>query len=128
MPSHARKFVIYAVVAALAVANGFAPRHAQAAHLHAVTSAAAGHHDHAGETADASHHHEQKAATCHGDAASNPLPGSPIHNCCVASCSAVAFIFASVSFDNPVPVTDYDLPAAAILTATAPTAADPPPR
>ena len=123
-----RKFVIYAVVAALAAANGVAPRHAQGA-MHPVAMAAAQAHQHdtnAGAGHD--HHAPQKAAMpCHNDA-DDPAPGSPLHNCCVASCSAVAFIFASFDFGAATPHADYDVPPVNDLIQAALNSADPPPR
>ena len=128
MQMRARKFVIYAVAAALAVANGVAPRHAQGA-MHPVATAAVQHHDHdAHVTADHDHDVPQKAAMpCHNEA-DDPAPGSPLHNCCVASCSAVAFIFASFNFGTATPHTDYDVPPARDLIQVALNSADPPPR
>lgn len=125
----ARRTVLYLVIASLAVANGFAPRHAQAAHSHAVKSAIIDHHEHAGGTVDAGHDHGQKAAaTCQDDAPANTAPGSPLHNCCVASCSALAFVFAGLSFGNLRPDADYHAPAATDSIQAAFAADDPPPR
>lgn len=127
MQTPARKFVVYTVAAALAVANGFAPRHAQGA-MHPVALAVADHHEHAADQAN-HHHAPQKAAMpCHNEADNDPAPGSPLHNCCVASCSAVAFIFASFSFDDSLPQADYQVLPANDPIQAALNSADPPPR
>jgi hypothetical protein len=136
MQIRARKIIVFAIAAALAVANGFAPRHAQAGmHSHTVPAVAskAHHHDHtAGQTA---HHHDDEIdqaaaqALCHNDGeGTQQQPNSPLHNCCVASCSAVAFIFASFSFDAPLPNADYGVFPPVQLTPALLTSADPPPR
>lgn len=133
MRIRARKIIVLAVAAALAVANGVAPRHAQAG-MHSYTALAAAnepHHHEAGQTA---HHHDEigraaAQAICHGDGqGSQQQPNSPLHNCCVASCSAVAFIFAGFSFGAPLPNADYGVFPPAQLTPALLTSADPPPR
>jgi hypothetical protein len=134
MRIRARKIIVFTVAAALAVASGFAPRHAQArTHSHATHAVPSKPHHH--EAGQAAHHHNAddmaKAAAqalCHNDGQGTQQPNSPLHNCCVASCSAVAFIFASFSFDIPLPNSDYGVLPPAQLTPALLTTADPPPR
>lgn len=129
----ARKFVVFAVIAALAITNGFAPRHAQALiHSHAAlaTWIAQNNHD-----TGADHHHDgatsdQTAAkaSCHHGGQANPQSNSPFHNCCVASCSAIAFINATWNVDSPMLGVDFRLlPVPTLIPATL-TFVDPPPR
>jgi len=134
MRIRARKIVVVAVAVALAMANGFAPRHAQAGQHVPVTPVAVAkpHHHGAGHRA---HHHgeavEQAAAKaiCHKEGQeAQQQPWSPLHNCCVASCTAVAFIFASFNFDTPLPRADYGVFPPIQLTSAALTSDDPPPR
>lgn len=135
MRIRARKIIVVAVAAALAVANGFAPRHAQAGmHPHTTPVVAAKQHHH--DAGQAPHHHHDAddigraaaQALCHNDGQGTQQPNSPIHNCCVASCSAVAFIFASFSFDAPLPHADYGVFPPVQMTPATLTFADPPPR
>jgi len=133
MRIRARKVVVYAVAAALAVANGYAPRHA-----HAVSSAVASvmsgpQHDntehHAGSHHDgAGAKHLTAEVICHSESRASPDPQSPQHSCCVASCSAVALIFANADFVHPIPRADYAASPPVLLTPAALTSADPPPR
>ncbi|MDT3686372.1 MAG: hypothetical protein RO009_15155 [Pseudorhodoplanes sp.] len=127
-----RKIVVFAVAAMLAVAGGFTPRHAQAGlHAHAapVMTGKTYHHQD-GQTA---HHHGEKVehaaaqAPCHNDN-QGTQPNSPLHNCCVTSCSVAAFIFASVSFNKPLPNADYVAFPPTQPTRAPLTSADPPPR
>lgn len=130
MRIRARKFVIFAVAAALAAANGFAPRHAQASGLApAETCATNGHHHHDAMGGGGDHRHGSQiaATTCDRDAA-DAVPGSPLHNCCVASCSTLAVILAGISFDNLLPDADYQLPLGSISIQAALNSDDPPPR
>ena len=123
----ARRFVVYAVTAALAVANAFAP-HAHAAPGHGPLTLISDDHHHG---ATSSHSHgdvavEQPAMPCHGD---DPATDTATkHNCCVASCSAVAFIVASFDFNMALPPADYSASVTPLLRAVAPSTADPPPR
>lgn len=123
--------IVFAVAAALAVGNGFAPRHAQAVQHATVTAGHAHHHG----AAQAGHHHDAGAveqaaakALCHNDGAASKQPNSPLHNCCVASCSAVAFVSTDVSFDTPIPSVVYGVFPPVQLTPAALTSDDPPPR
>lgn len=136
MRVRARKIILLAVAAALAVANGVAPRHAQAGmHRHTTPVAATKPQYH--ETGQAAHHphhddHEMGQAAaqafCHNDGQGSQQPNSPLHNCCVTSCSAVAFIFASFALGTPQPNADYGVLPPAQLTRALLTSADPPPR
>jgi hypothetical protein len=126
MQIRARRFVVYAVTAALAVANAFAP-HAHATPRHGPLTLNSDDHHHA---ALSSHSHgdvavEQPASPCQGD---DPATDTTKHNCCIASCSAGAFIVARFDFDMAVPDTDYSTSVTPVLTAATPNTADPPPR
>jgi len=127
MQIRARRFVVYAVTAALAVANTFAP-HAHAAPGHAMLMPSSDDHQHG---APGSHSHgdvavEQLAIPCHGD---DPATDTATkHNCCIASCSVVAFIVARFDFDMALPDTDHSASVTPVLTAATPNTADPPPR
>ena len=126
MQIRARRFVVYAVTAALAVVNAFAsPAHAAPRHVPLTLSL--GDHQHG---AASSHSHgdaavEQRAIPCHGD---DPASDIAIKNCCIASCSAVAFIFARFNLDMALPDADYFASVTPVLTAATPNTADPPPR
>jgi hypothetical protein len=124
MQIRARRFVVYAVTAALAVANAFAP-HAHAAPQHVLlTSSSADHH----QGAAGNHSHgevavEQPVIPCHGD---DPATDSATkHNCCVGSCTAVGFIVARYM---ALPDADYSASITPVLIAATPNTADPPPR
>jgi hypothetical protein len=127
MQIRARRFVVYAVTAALAVANAFAP-HAHAVPGHLLLTPSSDHHHHG---ALSSHSHgdvaaEQPAIPCHGD---DPATDTATkHNCCIASCSAVGFIVASFDFNIALPDTDYSASVTRVLKAATPSTADPPPR
>jgi hypothetical protein len=126
MLARAHKLVIYAVVAALAVANGFTPRHAQASGNHHAlvqpsTAAAVD-----SETTDASE--LAGAHRCHDDGGADRSKAYPDSNCCVASCSAAAFIFANFEFNRFLPRETFVLPLAPALTPAALIGDDPPPR
>ena len=127
MQIRARPFVVYAVTAALAVANAFAP-HAHANLRHGPLTLNSGDHHHG---TPSSHSHgnvavEQPANPCHGDDPATDTAAK--HNCCVASCSTVAFILASFDFDMSLPDADYFTSVTPIMTAATPNTADPPPR
>lgn len=127
MQIRARRFVVYAVTAALAVANAFPP-HAHAAPGHGPLTLKLDDHHHG---AASGHSHgdiavEQPASPCDGD---DPATNSATkHNCCVASCSTVGFIVASFDFNMALPDTDYLPSVMPVLTAATPNTADPPPR
>lgn len=130
MQRRARKLVVIAVAAALAVSNGFAPRHAQAgphvphaSHFQEQAPLKGEHHHDAG-----SKPHAVAKPPCHNDDEGSVQTGSLIHNCCVASCSAVAFIFATFDLDTSLPPADYGVVLPAQLTPAALTSDDPPPR
>lgn len=128
----AKHLIVYAVAAALAVANGVAPRHAQAAaHAQAMSGAV--------QKAPAPHatsaHHADLAVTaqppCHGAAESAPASSpehGPLHNCCVASCAAMALIIASTDLQEVLLPRDFVAVAPAGLMPVTLASADPPPR
>jgi hypothetical protein len=138
MWNRARKALLSLVIASVALANGFAPRHAHAAGpLHGSAAAVTSHqHDHQHHAKGAAHHHDggahqhenAAAVPCDDSGSSNSLPGSPIHNCCVASCSAVAFIFADLVLNHPAFGADYGFSAAPAARPAPLVSADPPPR
>jgi hypothetical protein len=130
-----RKFLTYLVVATLAIANGVAPGHAHARAQHAPGAAQAQDHDH-GKAHD---HHGQpqahahdadataaKAAPC--DDTGQPRPGAPDHSCCIASCTAVALIFASVSIERQLLLASFLTPLVPVLRSTTSAGIDRPPR
>lgn len=129
----ARKFVVFAVAAALAVANGFAPRGAQASmHPHAALASGIAQNNH---DTGADHHHggatsDQTVAkaSCHDSGQVNPQSNSPFHNCCVASCSTIAFIDASWNFDSPLLGDHFQFSSSPTMIPSTPTFVDPPPR
>jgi hypothetical protein len=126
MLNRARRLVVYSIVAALAVANGFTPRHAQAGEGDRVppqVSEIVGHHGNSVISHDIAAAHR-----CHDDGGADRSKAFPDSNCCVASCSAVAFIFAKFELDELLPREIFDLPAAHALTPAAPIGDDPPPR
>lgn len=94
----ARKAILGVVIAALAFANGFAPKHAHATgggHAVLVQHSHDGH-DHAHHHMASNEHEKVEAGlSCQEDAALTVAPGVPASNCCVASCAAIALIFAS---------------------------------
>jgi hypothetical protein len=126
MRIRARKLAVYAVIAALAVGNGFTPRHAKAStdHRAGSHSATTAHH------ADQAHHlaDTSDAPRCHNDEGKDHSRAFPDNNCCVASCSAVAFIFTTIALDRYLTPETYSLPPARALTPAALIGDDPPPR
>ncbi len=129
MPHRARKFVVFSIIAALAVANAFAPRHVQAAAGQSVPNLVAADHHLYNSAADRGHHYD--AATpplCRDDGKTGSPAGAPNHNCCVASCSVIAFIFSSISVDRMTPVADYGVQLAGAMMPASQNTVDPPPR
>jgi hypothetical protein len=126
-----RKLVVIVAMTAIAISSGIAPRLAHAA-KHAVpgTPATAPHHeavaphDEAADRAD----HRADAAPCHEHGTSEQAPGTPDHGCCVASCSAVAFIFGAVPFDVPSERTERVVTSVKLLRSVSLSGLDPPPR
>jgi hypothetical protein len=127
MQIRARRFVVYAVTAALVVANAFAAHvHAAPGHIPLTLNSDDHHHGAPGNHSHGDVGVEQMAIPCHGN---DPTTDTATkHNCCVASCSAVAFIVASFEFDMVLPDTDYSASVAPVLTAASLNAVDPPPR
>jgi hypothetical protein len=125
----ARKILLCLMVASLVLAGGFLPPHAvSAAHAHAATADYHHHHD---DAAAAKHHHHDQAdaeKARPGDLSGQPLQGSPIFNCCVASGVCIALIFASADLSHPAPDADYVVQPAPALKPALLTADNPPPR
>lgn len=131
-----RKMLIGLICASLAVANGLAPKHAHAkASSHGGVDQHVTKHSHHGSDQD---HHHDEASDRHDhalaseaglvDAAQDAGAGVPIVNCCVTSCAAMAFIFATVDLSmtrtaGPIVVAPLD----SVVIATR-TTDDPPPR
>jgi len=131
----ARKLILLAVAAALAVANGIPSRHALAGmHPHTMAVAATKLHHDTGQAAHHPHQSDQERgraaaqAFCRHDGQGSHQPNSPLHNCCVASCSAVVFIFATFALETPKLNADYGVFPPTQLTSVVLTSADPPPR
>lgn len=88
------------VMVSLALANGFAPKHAHASGGHVAIAQ----HSHGGHDHDHAHHHHPGAPDDHAtatvaddpDGGSDEQQGVPIVNCCVASCAAIALIFSTI--------------------------------
>jgi hypothetical protein len=136
-----QKFIHLAVAPALAVANGIPSRHAQAGMHPYMTPVAATrpydtkpHHHETGQAAHHPHHNDHERGrtaaqvVCHNDGQGFRQPNSPLHNCCVASCSSVAFIFASFVLGAPQPNADYGVVPPLELMPVLLASADPPPR
>jgi hypothetical protein len=129
-----RKILVVLVAVSLAAAGGFVPKHAHA--KGAAGHHAAGSHSH-GAGADRGHHHTsgpqghakaEAGPDCHKDVAPVEADGTPMMNCCIASCSAIALIFADSalperSWVGSVFASKPDAPAPVARTSD-----DPPPR
>lgn len=132
MPLLLRKTLIALIAAALVAAGGFVPKHAHAkgtgghhaagAHSHGV----GGGHQHA----TAVQSDEQRAASldCDKDTAPAEQGGTPIVNCCVASCAAIAHIFAAIDLPNAPQSESFVAATLDRLVLAARTSDDPPPR
>src|SRR5690349_19555335 len=107
-----RKILFMMICVSLAIANGFMPRHAHAmAKVDPVaTQQAQVGHDH-GSHSHAHHGHGSASDNHHGHdhgmaGKANNTNGTPdgskglTDNCCVASCSAIALIFASIGLST----------------------------
>jgi hypothetical protein len=133
MWSLARKAFVYMIIASLAGSNSFAPKHAQA--MNSGGQMAAVQHSHGGEGhahrhSATLHNHEnaQSSMSCHKDAVLTDRQGLPIVNCCVASCSAIALIFATFELPAALPVGIFVLWTSDSIVLAARTSDDPPPR
>lgn len=137
-----RKILIGMICASLAIANGFVPRHAHAmAKVNpAVTQHAHGDHAHHHGTAIGDHDHDHglvgksdnvsKSNVSKSDDA-GAVPGKSkglTDNCCVASCSAIALIFATVELLPVLPMKVFVSSRQNSLVLAARTTDDPPPR
>jgi hypothetical protein len=121
-----RKFVVIVAMTSVAISSGIAPRLAHASiHGTPATHATA---PHDARAADHGGHHAD-AVPCHDHAPSDQPPsGAPDHGCCVASCSAVAFIFGAVLLDVPASGNARVVTRAKLLRSVSLTGLDPPPR
>jgi hypothetical protein len=126
MLTRARNLAVYAVIAALAVGNGFTPRHAKATTDHHASSQSVTTSHHANQ----SHHpaDTSDAPRCHNDEGKDHSRAFSDNNCCVASCSAVAFIFTTIALNRYLTRETYSLPPPRALTSAALIGDDPPPR
>ncbi|ARQ02165.1 hypothetical protein [Pseudorhodoplanes sinuspersici] len=130
-----RKIPIFAICLSLAVANGFMPRHAHAmtkvgpaATQHAYGDHDRAHHDHSAASKD--HHEHDHGLTGNADD-TNDMPGkskSLTDNCCVASCSAIALIFAIIELSTVPLGTAFVSPRENSLVMAARSTDVPPPR
>lgn len=122
-----RKLLTYVVIATLAIANGIAPGGAHAGAHHMPVAAQVQDHDHG----QADHQHAAgdgiaQSEPCHDGA--QPVSGAPDHACCVASCSAIALIFASVDLEQHLVHTSFVAPLAPALRSATRAGIDRPPR
>lgn len=131
-----RKILVFAICLSLAIANGFTPRHAHAMAKVAPAVSQAMHEGH-----DHTHHHDHDAmadghAHDHGMGASVAHPAKSDHgksngltdNCCVASCSAIALIFATIDLSPMSLATTFVSSRENSLVLAVRTTDDPPPR
>lgn len=132
-----RRILILSICLSLAVANGFMPRHA---HAMAKVGPAVSHEAHAGH--DRAHHRDHAAMADghthdHGMSGSADHPATSDHdgkssgltdNCCVASCSAIALIFASIDLPRAPIEKAFVSSSQKSLVLAARTTDDPPPR
>lgn len=137
-----RKILIGMICVSLAIANGFTPRHAMAKGNPAATQHAQGSHDHAHHhgTAidDQDHDHglvDKSDNVSKGNVSKSDdagaVPGESkglTDNCCVASCSAIALIFATVELSPVLPMKAFVSSRQNSLVLAARTTDDPPPR
>lgn len=129
-----RKALIALIAVSFAAAGGFAPKHAHA--KGAGGHHAAGTHSHGAGSAHAHHHavepHDhakaEAAADCHKDAAPAQQGDTPLASCCVASCSAIALIFAAAALPEIPQGKAFVLSLRHSRVLAARTSDDPPPR
>jgi hypothetical protein len=126
---HPRRVIVALVIAALAASNLVAPRPSYAAmhpHLTAPAPVAAKHHQHLHH-----HHaatHDADAAPCTPDDTADHATFKPGHTCCLATCAAMAFIFAAIDVVRRLPADDFHWPLTRVLRPSALMAIDHPPR
>jgi hypothetical protein len=134
-----RNLLIFVICVSLAIANGFMPRHAHAMAKvgPAATQQAHGTHDHAHHHGSAidGHDHDHGIAGKSDNASKSGHAGSApgeskglTDNCCVASCSAIALIFATFELPAVSLVKTFVSSRQTSLVLAARTADDPPPR
>lgn len=129
MRIRARKFVIAAAVAALALANSVSARHALAAVPHHGAAAAHAHDRGGGDHAHHSHGHD--AAQANGEMAHDTVAPSGAladQNCCAAWCAGAALIFATPLLHHAAPVRDFQTAPTHAIVLSALNSLDPPPR
>jgi hypothetical protein len=127
-----RKTVIIGLIVAFAGGNMIAPRLSHAARhpqaMEMVQAATAARHHQQG------HHHDHALAEdantvrCHGADTADHAKFQPEHNCCLAACAAMAFIFAASDVARHLPSDDFNWPPTRILRPSALAAIDHPPR
>ena len=120
------KVLAMVVVAALVAANAFAPRLSHAAmHPHAMAQAAAASHQHRHDHAAK---HSADAMPSKDDSSADHANFKPAHNCCLAACAAIAFIFAVIDVGRLQPADAFEWPLTRILRPLAAAVIDHPPR
>lgn len=126
-----RTAAVYAIAISLALTNGFASGHAHARHGQAVVSSgdqhAAHSHSHHGLTDSHDNNASELVVLGQEDDRHDPS-ASPVQICCVATCSAMAFVSETFSFDSFLPDMSFELALAPIFTARAVETVTPPPR
>lgn len=120
LPPWKRPLVVVTAIAAIVIANCYAPRLAHAAR-HSVTAAEV-----------VSIHHQDHTASMHGhehdQADRNKTAGDPNPYCCAAACTTIAFIFETAILDVPPVVEPASAAAVEALRKVFSSAIDPPPR
>jgi len=119
LPPWKRPLIVTAI-AAIVIANCYAPRLAHAAR-------------HSAPAAEVvSIHHQNHAASMsgheHDQAGRNRTAGDPSPYCCAAACTTVAFIFETAIVDSPPVVEPATAAAVELLRKALSSSIDPPPR
>lgn len=124
-----RKILILLVATSLAAANGFVPKHAHASigNGHNVAAVEHSHDAHDHHHSATPHSHDSAQTGSQGAAPSDQL-GLSIANCCVASCNAIALIFATIDLPDALPMGILEARTPDFLVLAARTSDDPPPR
>jgi hypothetical protein len=126
MLNRVRKLVVIVAMISVAISSGIAPRLAHASIHGTPAKHAAEAHDQ--QVVEGDGHHAD-AMPCHDHVSPDTTPtGAPDHGCCVASCSAVAFIFAVVLLDVPGADDERVVTMAKSLRSVSLKGLDPPPR
>jgi hypothetical protein len=136
-----RKYVTFAVIFALALANGFVPPHA-VANPHLLANSKFAHHqtkllDHVRADNEHGHganaHHDAEVHTnaknsCAYAKIEKPRSDIPLHSCCVSSCYGVAFVIPTFTVGFTEVEVAFPLPLVEFLTSASLDTSDPPPR